>query len=134
MQRFQSLARVSKHVIQHQQIRNASGGVIPTFSKRWAEITRSQSNIDTPEDPPTSPLPESHEAGEGTSDFSNWVNNHEDVSLTQALSGFAFMSSIVYGIYYMSKVDRETKIPVFTLRELPTVDSDFPTLVKRTDK
>lgn len=110
------------------QVRHASSGETPLYSARWSRIMRSESNIETMEDPPRAPLPECHEAGEGVSDFSNWVDKHEDVSLNQALIGLALVSSFVYGIHRLSQRDRRTKTPAFTLRELPTVYDDIPTI------
>lgn len=89
---------------------------------------RSESNIETREDPPREPLHENHEAGEGESDFSNWVDKNEDVSFGQAVTGMGLGFGFLYGVFLISRRDSRTKPPTFTLRELPTYESDFPTI------
>lgn len=128
LQRFHSLARTSR--VFGMQVRHGSGGV-EWVGERWVRIVRSQSNIDTTEDPPVAELPESHDAGEGNSDFSNWVSKHEDTSWNQVLIGLGGLGVFLYGIVYVAFRDRRTKTPVFTLRELPTLENDIPTLDKR---
>ena len=102
-------------------------GSTASVSARWSNIVRSESNIDTPEDPPTKPLPEQHEVGEGVSDFSNWVEKHEDVSSAQAFGGLAFILACMYGIYSYSTSQAAKRTPRFTLREAPALENSIPT-------
>lgn len=123
MQRPLALLRLSRSL----QVRHGSGGPV-VYSRRWVEAIRAESNIDTPQDPPTADLSPDHEVNDGTSDFSNWVNRHEDVSLTQALSGFALMGAVVFGICQLAVRDRRKKDPDFVPRDCPTIEHDFPSM------
>lgn len=109
------------------QLRHGSSGGAPTqLSARWAETIRSESNIATPDDPPSAPLHETHELGEGQSDFANYVDKYEDVSTMQAVTGLGTMLLFTFGIYkYATKRSREST-PLFTRREFPHVREDFP--------
>lgn len=124
MQRLPALSRATCAM----QVRFGSSGAVPQYSSRWANLIRSQSNIHTPEDPPRATLPENHEAWDGTSDFSNWVDKHEDISTVQAVTGLLSAVAVVSGIYLLAQHDRKTKTPAFTKRELPTVEADIPTM------
>lgn len=108
--------------------RSGSSGVgPPQFSHRWAEQVRSESNILTVDDPPTAPLPENHEAGDGIADFSNFVDKNEDVSTGQAVVGLGSMLLFSYGIYKYATYSAKKAPPLFTRREFPNVEKDFPT-------
>lgn len=110
--------------------RNASSGWAST---RWVNIARAESNIVTYDDPPTAPLPESNEAGEGASDFSNYVEKHEDVSTAQALSGLGIMMASMYAIFKISTgLAQRTPAP-YTPRETPYLEKDIPILHKGDD-
>lgn len=123
MQRIHALARAQRQVM-YLQRRNA--GSVPQFSARWANQVRAESNTVTPDDPPTSPLHEEHELDHGESDFSNFLDKHEDVSTRQMLTGFGFIMTVMYGIYYTSTKRASENTPMFTLREFPTVEEDNP--------
>lgn len=97
------------------------------YGERWARIVRAESNIITPDDPPTAPLPETHELGEGQSDFSNFVDKNEDVSTSQALGGLGAILAFCYGIYQYSTYRARSNTPVFKPREFPDVEKDMPT-------
>ncbi|CAN8065491.1 unnamed protein product [Agarophyton chilense] len=96
-------------------------------SSRWAETIRAQSNIDTLEDPPTRPLPEQHELGEGVSDFSNWLEKHEDVSSAEAVGGFLGIMGLCFAIHQYATSRVKNGQSTFTLREFPTVQTSMPT-------
>lgn len=106
--------------------RFASGGPVQ-FGSRWAEKVRSESNIITPDDPPTAPLPEEHEVGEGFSDFSNYVDKHEDVSTAQAVVGLGSALAFCYAIYWYSTYRASRSTPLFTKKKFPYVEQDMPT-------
>lgn len=117
---------MTRHLLRFStQIRQASGVV--WGSPRYARAIRAESNIDTAQDPPTAPLPENHEAGDGISDFSNWLDKHEDVSTVQAVTGLAGMLSFCYATYRYSIYRAENSDPTFTRREFPTVKNYLPT-------
>lgn len=97
------------------------------YGTRWSEIVRSESNITTPDDPPTQPLHEMHELGHGQADFSNFVDKNEDVSTAQALTGLGSMLLFCYGVYRYSGYRARTSTPLFTLREYPEAERDIPT-------
>lgn len=124
MQRSYNLVRLARAT----QARHASGSSTVWYSKRWSEIVRAESNVENREDPPRAPLSDNHEVFDGESDFSNWVDKHEDVSFGQAVSGMGMAFASLYGIYLLSQRDRRTKTPTFTLREFPTYENDIPTL------
>lgn len=65
--------------------------------------------------------------GEGLGDFSNWIESHDDTSLTQALVGAGFMFSVCGALYAASQHMAKNSTPMFTLRELPEVEGDIPT-------
>lgn len=91
-------------------------------------MVRAASKEVTPDDPPTEPLPETHELGEGQSDFSNWVDPGSDVSVPQALGGFGFIMGVCAAIYQISTNQSKNGAPLFTRREFPTFATDVPTL------
>lgn len=107
------------------QIRHASDS--SWYSKRWVDIVRSESNIVTVDDPPTAPLSENHEVGDGVSDFSNWIEQHNDVSDVQALTGLGTILAFCAGVFYVSTTRANNSTPLFTLREFPYVENDFKT-------
>ncbi|PXF49744.1 hypothetical protein BWQ96_00396 [Gracilariopsis chorda] len=111
------------------QIRRASAWASP----RWSRAVRAQSNIDTAQDPPTAPLPEQHELGEGVSDFSNWVEKHEDVSSAEAVGGFVFIMGVCYAIHQYAVNRTKSSDPTFTRREFPTVQTYLPTWKEAAD-
>lgn len=94
---------------------------------RWSNIVRAASKEVTPDDPPSKPLPETHELGGGESDFSNWVDSGRDVSLPQALGGFGFMVGVCFAIYNHSTTLSKNSTPVFKKREFPGMAADIPT-------
>jgi hypothetical protein len=107
--------------------RRASG----VASARWSNMVRSQSKANTPDDPPTAPLPECHEM-EGQADFSNFLDMRPDTSLREAVTGLGLMLSMCYGLYYASTTRAEKSIPKFTLREHPTRAADNPITTRYT--
>lgn len=110
------------------RVRHGSSGGAPTqLSAQWAAQMRSESNILTPDDPPTAPLPESHELGEGQADFCNYVDKYEDVSTVQAVTGLGSMLLFTYGVYKFATKQARESTPVFTRREFPHAQEDFPT-------
>lgn len=88
---------------------------------------RSESNILTVDDPPTAPLSENHESGDGVADFSNFVDKNEDVSTGQAVTGLGSMLLLTYGIYKYATYSANKVPPLFTRREFPNAEKDFPT-------
>lgn len=119
MQRSFPLSRQAHRLLQMRQASNWA-------TARYSNIVRSESNIDTIHDPPTAPLPEEHEAGHGPSDFSNWVERHRDVSDVQAFSGLGVMLLTCYGLWRLSQAQVAATAPLYTAREFPTVERDFP--------
>lgn len=110
--------------------RHASGDV--WYSSRWVEQTRRESGLTFADDPPTAPLSEDHDIGDAECDFGNWFDKAEDVSTAQAVVGLATALGFCFGIYKIATKQAENKPAHFTLRELPTLEADFPTL-KRDD-
>lgn len=104
-------------------LRRASGW----YGAKWAEAVRAESNVTTPDDPPTAPLTENHEIGDGESDFSNFLDKHPDVSTRQAVTGLGVMLGFCYGVYRLSTASAERTTPLFVPREFPTEERDFPT-------
>lgn len=132
MQRLHAVAR-ARHVVHAVQRRHGSGGAPYWYSARWSRILRSEANIDNVQDPPVSELPESHEAGDGVSDFSNWVNKHEDISTGQAVGGVFGITVILTSVVYLSQAMLRRSEPTFALRELPSVQRDIPTAYNKSD-
>lgn len=93
---------------------------------RWSTVVRSASKVTTADDPPTAPLPEQHEV-EGEADFSNWVEQHRDTSMTQALTGLGVALGLCYALFWGSTTSAKNSTPAFTRRELPQVTDDIPT-------
>jgi hypothetical protein len=87
---------------------------------------RSASKATMADDPPTAPLPESHEL-EGEADFSNWLDKGADVSLPQAITGLGTMLGLCYVLYSGATSAVKNSQPAFTLREFPQVAADIPT-------
>lgn len=106
-------------------VRHGSGAPVQ-WGPRWANYIRAESNITTPDDPPTQPLPESHEAGEGQADFSNFVDKNEDVSTSQALIGLGSMFALCFTIYRIGMNGAKTTPPKFTRREFPDFNESMP--------
>lgn len=125
-QRLTTLARTAVRGVPVRH--GSSGGLPPMNSARWAHVVRNESNVSNPEDPPTAHLSENHEVNHGVSDFSNWVDRHDDVSLNQALTGLSVGFACMYGIYRISVWDRNRRPPLFTKREMPTTHNDIPTM------
>jgi hypothetical protein len=96
-------------------------------SARWSNAVRAASKAVTMDDPPTQPLPETHELQEGECDFSNWLDRHDDVSMSQALTGLGFMLGVCYALYSGATAVARGTPPAFTLRELPHAATDMPT-------
>lgn len=67
------------------------------------------------------------------SDFSNWVEKHEDVSSAQAIGGFVFIMSCMYGIYRLSTGLAARSTPEFTRREVPGMNQSMPTYKPATE-
>lgn len=106
--------------------RFASGGPVQ-FGPRWVEKVRSESNIITYDDPPSAPLSEDHEVGEGASDFSNYIDKNEDVSTVQAVVGLSSALAFCYAIYRYSASRASRSAPLYTMKEFPYVEQDMPT-------
>ena len=112
---------------QHQQVRH--GGGAPTYvTARWSNIYRMESNLVTPDNPPTAPLSDDHEVGDGQSDFSKYYDNHDDVSTLQVVTGLGSGLLFFYMVYLVSRRDHDNSTPVFTIRESPTLEQDIPTM------
>lgn len=109
------------------------GSGVTWNSARWAHKVRDEARPVLPDDPPIQPLPESHEAGEGFSDFSNWTDKYEDVSTVQAVTGLAAALAICFGIGVISTTRASRLDPHFVPREFPMFDRDFPALQKSED-
>lgn len=125
MQRTSLFVRTASRAM---QVRFGSSGAPEVYSTKWVRAVRGESNVHSPEDPPTAPLSDHHDTHVGSSDFANWLDRHEDVSLNQALAGFGCGLLFLYGMYRLAAYDRRTKTPEFTLRDLPTVREDIPTM------
>lgn len=110
------------------QVRFGSSGAPEVYSAKWVRAVRAESNIYTPEDPPTAPLSDHHDTYDGSSDFSNWVERHNDVSLNQAILGLGSGLLLLYGICRLALYDQKTKTPEFVVRDFPTLKDDIPTM------
>lgn len=117
-----------RNVARTVQVRFGSSGATEVYSTKWVRAIRGESNILTAEDPPTAPLSHDHDVNDGSSDFSNWVDRHQDVSAREALIGVSCGFAILYGMYRLAVYDRNHKTPEFTLRQHPTLNNDIPTM------
>lgn len=96
------------------------------MSARWSEQVRLESNVVAVDDPPTAPLSEDHDIGDGVCDFANWFDKGEDISTAQAVFGLGSALGFCYTIYKVAVRNAENKPAEFTLRELPSLASDIP--------
>ncbi len=97
------------------------------MSRRWSEQTRVESGLKAIDDPPTAPLSEDHDIGDGVCDFANWFDKGEDISTSQAVLGLGSALAFCFGIYQIAVYNTEHSPSRFTLRETPTMANDFPT-------
>lgn len=121
MQATRLLARRSMFALQR---RSASGEA--WMSPRWSELTRKQSGILSSDEPPTAPLSEDHDIGDGECDFANWFDKGEDISMSQAVTGLGLALGFCYSVYKISVRNADSRPGRFTLRELPTLAGDIP--------
>lgn len=103
--------------------RYGSGGMEMNCA-RWSERVREMSNIETVDDPPTAPLPEEHDLGDGFSDFSNFIDKYEEVSMRQAGVSLVLALGGLYGVYRLAKSANNE--PYFVPRTMPYIDQDLP--------
>lgn len=125
MQRTSLFVRNASRAV---QVRFGSSGAPEVYSTKWVRAVRAESNILSPEDPPRAPLSDHHDTHVGSSDFANWVERHNDVSLNEAVLGVGSGLLFFYGIYRFAAYDQKTKTPDFVKRDLPTVENDIPTM------
>jgi len=93
---------------------------------RFSQDVRAGSRVVAVDEPPTAPLSESHDFGEGVCDFSNYVDAHEDTSLASAAAGLATFAAVLGGVYAAGQAHGATTPDLFTPREFPYLEKDFP--------
>ncbi|KAK4534624.1 hypothetical protein CDCA_CDCA02G0649 [Cyanidium caldarium] len=93
--------------------------------RRYVRQIRAESNETSWDDPPTAPLPETNELYEGASDFSNFLDRHEDMSPRQAYGGLAlgmgFFAVLGALAFQRSKAKERPYVP----REVPGYNRDI---------
>lgn len=86
---------------------------------RYARQIRAMSNEFTADDPPTAPLPETHELDQGDSDFSNFLDKHYDTSDRMAWTGLAIGFGFFASVAWMAAQVNERRRPPYVPRNLP---------------
>eukprot|EP00187_Rhodella_violacea_P000542 CAMPEP_0174890440 /NCGR_PEP_ID=MMETSP0167-20121228/5593_1 /TAXON_ID=38298 /ORGANISM="Rhodella maculata, Strain CCMP736" /LENGTH=172 /DNA_ID=CAMNT_0016128239 /DNA_START=187 /DNA_END=705 /DNA_ORIENTATION=+ len=107
----------------------AGGGGGDWMSANWSNTMRKMSNVNAVDDIPTKPLPENYDFGDGQSDFSNWLELHEDTSIGQALVGLGSFFAIMGGLYWYAGKRTETYEVYYTPREVPNYKADMGGLI-----
>lgn len=93
---------------------------------KYSNDVRAASRVVEVDEPPTAPLTENHDFGEGVCDFSNFVDKHEDTSLGSAAVGLASFFGFLTAIYWGGQAAGANTRDLFTRRELPYLDKDCP--------
>jgi len=93
---------------------------------RFSQDVRAASRVVAVDEPPTAPLTESHDFGEGVCDFSNYVDAHEDTGLASAAAGLATFAAVLGGVYAAGQAHGAKTPDLFTRREFPFLEKDFP--------
>ncbi|GAB0496289.1 hypothetical protein MMPV_007601 [Pyropia vietnamensis] len=100
-----------------------SHGWMPT---KYSNDVRAASRVVEVDEPPTAPLSENHDVGEGVCDFSNFVDKHQDTSLSSAAVGLASFVGFLTAVYWGGQATGASTRDLFTRREFPYLDKDFP--------
>jgi hypothetical protein len=93
---------------------------------RYARQIRAESNIQTADEPPTSPLPEGHEVGPGESDFCNYLDDHSDTSNRQVIQGLGLAGGVLACLAAFSVYRYRNSKPQFVPRTVPFWEKEVP--------
>lgn len=93
---------------------------------KYSNDVRAASRVVAVDDPPTAPLSENHDFGDGVCDFSNFVDKHEDTGVGSAAAGLATFVGVLTAVYWGGQASAAGTRDLFTRREFPYLDKDFP--------
>lgn len=108
-------------------VTRAAGGVSHGwYPVKYANDVRAASRVVAVDEPPTAPLGENHDFGDGVCDFSNFVDKHEDTNVVSAAAGLASFVGLLTAVYWAGQAHAAGTRDLFTRREFPYLDKDFP--------